>query len=124
MDTSTPATSVKTAANLKSLQQMAAAKTLQALQEDENAVQTLLGLGEDEKQVLVPHLWQEFMRLAAAERKYQAIEEGMPAADRHIAFVHHLEKPTSMLRKGNGNDEESTAKSISDRTLEQHRADT
>ena len=58
----------------KSLQELTAAKALEALQEDDHAVQVLLDLGDAQRQVLLPHLWRDYTRLSQAERARQALQ--------------------------------------------------
>ncbi|KAJ9605193.1 hypothetical protein H2200_010583 [Cladophialophora chaetospira] len=56
----------------KSLQELSAAKTLATLEEDDNAIQTLLELEDAQRHVLLPHLWRNYLRLSQAERARRA----------------------------------------------------
>ncbi|KAJ9603414.1 hypothetical protein H2200_012192 [Cladophialophora chaetospira] len=59
---------------VKSLQDLSAAKVLEALREDDDAVQTFTSFDAAERQVLFSHLWQEFKRLMDVENKYKDID--------------------------------------------------
>ena len=47
----------------KTLQDLAAAKTIQVLREDEDGIQTWNSLGSDAQQVLFPYLWEDYRQL-------------------------------------------------------------
>ncbi|KAJ9611215.1 hypothetical protein H2200_004398 [Cladophialophora chaetospira] len=68
---------------IKSLQHISAAKTLEALQTDKNAVQTLLDFSEEQRQVLLPHLWHDYVQ---SKRAHQAAQDRTPLADRPLGF--------------------------------------
>jgi hypothetical protein len=70
----------------KSLEQLSVGKTLEVLQGDENAVNTLLNLDDEHRQVLLPHLWKEYMQPVAIKEQYTAAERRTPLADGLIYF--------------------------------------
>ena len=86
MDSSRKTTSTidSTPPKVKTLQQVSASKTIETLENDADAIGTFLSLGEEEKQVLFPHIWEELLRLRAAERR-------IPAADHRLYFYDHNE---------------------------------
>ena len=64
---------------IKSLQDMSASNTLQELEQDDEAIDFLTSLELKSLRVLLPYLWEDYIRLREVERK-------MPTADRHIHF--------------------------------------
>ena len=72
----------------KSLQDITAAKVLESLQGDKDAIHTYVSLPDDVHQVLFPHLWQDHLRLLDVERHLESCKGLTPAADRHICFNH------------------------------------
>ncbi len=52
---------------VKSLQELSTAKTLDVLRRDDNAVRVLLDLDDAKRHVLLPHLWQDYLRLSRAD---------------------------------------------------------
>ena len=65
---------------VKSLQETSAAKVLQSLRSSQSITREFLALRDDAQQVLLPHLLQDYEKLAGIERKFNAI----PTADRHV----------------------------------------
>lgn len=99
-----PATTTSTSDSdrpkVRTLQQISAAKTIDTLENDPNVTETLFNLSEEEKQVLLPHIWEEHLRLRKVERISSAAQEPMPAVDRDIYFCTPAE---GIAAKRNGN---------------------
>ena len=96
---------------MKSLQEISATKTLKVLRNDENAIDTLFGFTDEQRQVLLPYLRQEYLRLLAIEKDHEAAQQRIPAADRHICFRDKAEddvvkEPDGERARNDGNDEE------------------
>jgi hypothetical protein len=64
--------------SVKSLQQICAAKLLDQLEKDPNGGRALLDLSDEEQQVFLPHLWNEYLRARATEREYKASQQRIP----------------------------------------------
>ncbi|KAJ9603413.1 hypothetical protein H2200_012191 [Cladophialophora chaetospira] len=87
--------------SLKSLKDMSAAKYVEVCHEAEDALPMLLKHfeRENEREKLLPYLWQEHIRLLEVERKYKALEEHAPAADRLIHFTDPEDRTEEVKRK-------------------------
>ena len=86
----------------KSLQNLAAAKTIEVLHQDENAVQTWNSFHSATQQVLFSHIWKEFSRLRDLEHSCKAYQERRDFFGSQFRYHNTKDKAISleMVRRG------------------------